>query len=93
MDSSLPMWTPSGEHTNVDTFRERINLKFSLSLGMWHTLSNFMVHPRPLCAATYAELWQWSVEHYDLFWEELFHYTHIIHSSPYDEVYTPTSCM
>jgi acetoacetyl-CoA synthetase len=80
------MWTPSGEHTNVDTFRERINLKFSLSLGMWHTLSNFMVHPRPLCAATYAELWQWSVEHYDLFWEELFHYTHIIHSSPYDEV-------
>lgn len=41
--------------------------------------------------ANYPDLWSWSVDHYDLFWEELFQYTHIIHSTPYDEVriYTP----
>lgn len=52
----------------MDTFRERVNHKYSLSL------------------ANYTDLWQWSVEHYHLFWEELFLYTHILHSSPYDEV-------
>lgn len=31
------------------------------------------------------------MEHYHLFWEELFLYTHILHSSPYDEVLTHTS--
>lgn len=36
--------------------------------------------------ASYPDLWQWSVEHYHLFWEELFLYTDILHSSPYDEV-------
>lgn len=40
-------------------------------------------HPPP---ANYPDLWQWSVEHYDLFWEELFLYTDILYSSPYDEV-------
>lgn len=68
MDRPAEMWTPSGEHTNMDTFRERVNDKYTLSL------------------ANYPDLWSWSVDHYDLFWEELFQYTHIIHSTPYDEV-------
>ena len=29
------MWTPRGEQTNMDDFRERVNQKFSLSLGMY----------------------------------------------------------
>ena len=34
MDSSRePMWTPRGIHTNMDTFRERVNERHSLSLG------------------------------------------------------------
>ena len=95
MASQLPMWTPNGEHTNMDTFRERVNLKFSLSLGMAVyaiRVYSFVVQPRHTCTANYAELWQWSVEHYDLFWEELFLYTHIIHSSPYDEVHPLPMC-
>ena len=35
MDSSRePLWTPRGSHTNMDTFRERVNDRHSLSLGI-----------------------------------------------------------
>ena len=35
---------------------------------------------------TYQDLWQWSVDHPDKFWEEIWHYTGIKASKPYDEV-------
>ena len=33
MTSPELMWSPSGDATNMDVFRERVNQKFSLSLG------------------------------------------------------------
>ena len=35
---------------------------------------------------SYDELWQWSVDHYDTFWEEFFHFSNVKYSVPYDEV-------
>lgn len=35
---------------------------------------------------TYAELRDWSVDHYDQFWGKFFHYSDIKYSKPYDEV-------
>ena len=37
---------------------------------------------------TYAELRDWSVDHYDQFWGKFFHYSDIKYSKPYDEVTT-----
>ena len=39
---------------------------------------------------TYADLWQWSVERYDLFWENFFHFSDLKYSSLYDEVVDTT---
>lgn len=35
---------------------------------------------------TYQDLWQWSVDHPAAFWEEIWHYTGIKASKPYDTV-------
>ena len=37
-------------------------------------------------AETYADLWKWSVKHYDVFWEKFFHFSCIKSSQPYSEV-------
>ena len=37
-------------------------------------------------AETYADLWQWSVDRYDLFWEKFFHYSGIKYSQPHSKV-------
>ncbi|XP_002738477.1 acetoacetyl-CoA synthetase-like [Saccoglossus kowalevskii] len=34
----------------------------------------------------YAELWQWSVNHYDDFWEAVWKFTDIVYSEPYEKV-------
>lgn len=84
------LWRPRGGQTNMDAFRERVNEKYSLSLGtelvlLLHLLS--VCYPATsLSAASYQELWTWSVEHYDQFWEEFFLFSTIISSTPYDEV-------
>lgn len=35
---------------------------------------------------SYQDLWQWSVDNPAQFWEEIWHYTAIIASRPYDRV-------
>lgn len=35
---------------------------------------------------TYKDLWQWSVDHPAQFWEEIWHYTGIKASTPYEKV-------
>ena len=57
---------------------------YSSCCGVWTTCRYLLLPPDP---ATYPELWQWSTDHYDLFWEQLFLHTNIISSKPYDEVY------
>lgn len=43
-----------------------------------------------LSLSSYDELWQWSVDHYDTFWEEFFHFSNVKYSVPYDEVVDTT---
>ncbi|XP_065889907.1 acetoacetyl-CoA synthetase-like [Dysidea avara] len=41
----------------------------------------------------YKELYLWSVDNYDLFWEEFWHFADILHSKPYDQVVDTTRSM
>ena len=44
---------------------------------------------RVLCLFTgnYRDLYKWSVECYDHFWEEFWHYAEIVHSKSYNQVH------
>ncbi|XP_070573121.1 acetoacetyl-CoA synthetase-like [Ptychodera flava] len=39
---------------------------------------------------TYADLWQWSIDHYPDFWEAVWKFLDIIHSEPYEQVIDPS---
>ena len=41
---------------------------------------------RGLRFKTYPELWQWSVDHIDDFWESLFPYFNLVYSHPWSQV-------
>jgi acetoacetyl-CoA synthetase len=69
MDNSRePLWTPRGSHTNMDTFRERVNDRHSLSLASYQELwqwsvdqyhlfwEEFFLHSRILHSTAYEEV-------------------------------------
>ncbi|XP_064392803.1 acetoacetyl-CoA synthetase-like [Halichondria panicea] len=68
MDAPTKMWSPNGQETKMDEFRERVNKELKLTLK------------------TYADLWQWSVDRYDQFWEQFFHYSTLQYSCVYEKV-------
>ena len=37
MDAPVKMWSPSGEETKMDEFRQRVNNELKLTLGELHT--------------------------------------------------------
>lgn len=68
MDCPKRMWSPGGELTRMDEFRESVNNKHNLNLVI------------------YQHLWEWSVQSYDTFWEEFFHFSGLKFSQNYIEV-------
>ena len=57
-----------------------------------HMHMHMHTHTHMLNTETYAELRDWSVDHYDQFWGKFFHYSDIKYSKPYDEVRTLNQC-
>ena len=98
MDSCKCMWSPrAGETTNIDKFRQQVNSKYNLTLGKRYN-TTWGEKPAPsgcVCVVieylsftgNYKDLYEWSIEHYDRFWEEFWHYSDILHSKSYNEVY------
>ena len=58
-------------------------LKFKMYLG--YVYYRILIFPSVLIE-TYADLWQWSVERYDKFWEDFFHFSDIKYSKLYNKV-------
>jgi acetoacetyl-CoA synthetase len=69
--SQKPLWTPSRE------FIESSNM---------HAFSQWLAEERGLVFEGYPDLWQWSVEHIEDFWEAIWSYFDIQSHSPYTSV-------
>jgi len=65
------LWHPSKERV------EQANLTHYLA---------WLKNQKGLAFDSYNELWQWSVTDLESFWESLWHYFNILHSSPYERV-------
>lgn len=71
MNQTHTLWTPS------DEFIESSNLK---------RYERWLKEHRGLTFGSYRELWEWSAESVEEFWESLWEYFDIIHHSPYKNV-------
>ncbi|XP_077995302.1 acetoacetyl-CoA synthetase-like [Glandiceps talaboti] len=68
---------------NVDVVMWRPNSRKSCKTDEFRKKINSMHNTK---LETYADLWQWSVDNYDDFWEAVWKFTNIIHSEPYEQV-------
>jgi acetoacetyl-CoA synthetase len=71
MTQNQTLWTPS------DRFINESNLK---------KYERWLEEYRGLTFGSYREMWEWSVENVEEFWESLWVYFEIIHHSPYERV-------
>lgn len=70
-----PLWTPSAEKiqdSNLMSFINRVNEKYTLTISNYH------------------ELYQWSVDCRESFWETVWEFGEIISSQPYQEILKDT---
>ncbi len=70
-----PLWTPSAEKiqdSNLMSFINRVNEKYTLTISNYH------------------ELYQWSVDCRESFWETVWEFGKIIASQPYQEILKDT---
>ncbi len=74
MDAKL-LWTPS------EDLKHNANITHYI---------NWLIATHDLSFSDYDELWQWSVDHPDEFWESLWQYFDILHDGNYTNVVTGT---
>ncbi len=65
------LWKPSNEFINNSNLKKYVN---------------WLRHERGLSFADYNELWQWSVDNIDTFWESIWDYFDVISHFPYKNV-------
>ena len=65
------VWSPS------EQFIEQSNLK---------RFERWLAETRDLHFETYEQLWEWSIQHIDTFWECMWHYFEVISHHPYKQV-------
>src|SRR5699024_12690336 len=71
LHDALPIWEPS---------EEQINEANVTAYMKW------LQDERNLSFNTYAELWKWSTDEVEMFWESLWEYFEITSETPYDSV-------
>ena len=58
------------------------SLEGKQTLCVW----NLDLHWHYFVSESYKEFHRWSCDSYDKFWEEVWHFTEIVHSQAYDQV-------
>lgn len=71
MENDIPLWTPSKD------FVENANISHFL---------NWLRNEKNLPFAGYPQLWEWSVDNLEAFWESLWQYFDILHDGTYASV-------
>ncbi|MFC7516886.1 acetoacetate--CoA ligase [Herbaspirillum sp. GCM10030257] len=66
-----PLWTPSPER---------------IAKSRMHHYMQWLQQDKKLSFSGYEELWQWSVDHLEDFWDSIWRYFDIPHSAPYTKV-------
>lgn len=94
MQAPKLLWTPEASPLvprQMDAFRALISKKYDLKLGQ---SGSFRRVRRPAervgIADSYEELHQWSISEPERFWEEIWGFTNVISSAPWDSVLDTT---